>query len=382
MTAKHRTLATPLAWLYACLIVYASLSPFTDWVARLDLPWAGLGHVPWPNNRFTHFDVVSNLVGYAPLGILVFGALIRSKYSLLAASIYTLASGTLLSLLLESLQNYLPARVPSSLDWALNSAGTFLGWLVATLIWRSGFLKHWETVRNHWLMPKSAGGMALLLLWPMGLLFPTPVPLGFGQVFEPLQDFLQFILTDTPWSLGFNEWLNTQEINTTELSYRHEFLIIVLSIWAPCLVAFSVVNKGWRRVCLIGLVVVLGFVVTTLSVTLNFGPDHTLAWLTPPVFPAFMVAVLLALGFAKCSPRSAAVLGVCVLTALIVLIIQAPLDPYYAQSLFGWEQGRFIRFHGLAQWIGWLWPYIALVYFSSRIFEKQEQIHTESPVET
>ena len=26
-------------------------------------------------------------------------------------------------------------------------------------------------------------------------------------------------------------------------------------------------------------------------------------------------------------------------------------------SLQAWEQGRFIRFHGLAQWVGWLWPY-------------------------
>jgi hypothetical protein len=26
-----------------------------------------------------------------------------------------------------------------------------------------------------------------------------------------------------------------------------------------------------------------------------------------------------------------------------------------------WEQGRFIRFHGVAQWLGWLWPYGVLM---------------------
>jgi len=41
---------------------------------------------------------------------------------------------------------------------------------------------------------------------------------------------------------------------------------------------------------------------------------------------------------------------------------QAPASPYFAQTLQTWEQGRFIRFHGLAQWLGWLWPYAALVY--------------------
>jgi hypothetical protein len=27
--------------------------------------------------------------------------------------------------------------------------------------------------------------------------------------------------------------------------------------------------------------------------------------------------------------------------------------------LQAWEQGRFIRFNGLAQWLGWIWPYAA-----------------------
>ena len=46
---------------------------------------------------------------------------------------------------------------------------------------------------------------------------------------------------------------------------------------------------------------------------------------------------------------------------------QAPADPYFALSLQAWEQGRFIRFHGLAQWIGWLWPFAALVWMLLRL---------------
>jgi hypothetical protein len=51
----------------------------------------------------------------------------------------------------------------------------------------------------------------------------------------------------------------------------------------------------------------------------------------------------------------------------LVLLNQAPADPYFAQTLQTWEQGRFIRFHGLAQWLGWLWPYAALVYVLTRV---------------
>ena len=35
-----------------------------------------------------------------------------------------------------------------------------------------------------------------------------------------------------------------------------------------------------------------------------------------------------------------------------------------------WEQGRFIRFYGLGQWLGWLWPYVALLYVLVRVSRK------------
>ena len=53
-------------------------------------------------------------------------------------------------------------------------------------------------------------------------------------------------------------------------------------------------------------------------------------------------------------------------TTLVVAVAQAPADPYFAQSLQAWEQGNFIRFHGAAQWVGWLWPFAALIYLLLR----------------
>jgi hypothetical protein len=55
------------------------------------------------------------------------------------------------------------------------------------------------------------------------------------------------------------------------------------------------------------------------------------------------------------------------LTGLLVLVHQAPTDPYYAQSLQAWEQGRWVRFHGLAQWVGWLWPFAAIGWLLTRL---------------
>ena len=56
-----------------------------------------------------------------------------------------------------------------------------------------------------------------------------------------------------------------------------------------------------------------------------------------------------------------------VLAAQVVLLNTAPQNAYYAVSLQTWEQGRFIHFHGLAQWVGWLWPFATFAYLIGRL---------------
>ncbi|MBU4506554.1 MAG: VanZ family protein, partial [Gammaproteobacteria bacterium] len=56
-----------------------------------------------------------------------------------------------------------------------------------------------------------------------------------------------------------------------------------------------------------------------------------------------------------------ALMLLCLATSLS-LLNRAPVSPYFDQSLEVWEQGRFIRFYGLSQWLGWAWPYAALLF--------------------
>ena len=58
------------------------------------------------------------------------------------------------------------------------------------------------------------------------------------------------------------------------------------------------------------------------------------------------------------------------LAALVVLMSMAPTDPYFAQTLQAWELGRFVHFHGLAQWIGWLWPFGAIAWLLVRLGDR------------
>jgi VanZ family protein len=363
--APHRSSAGPLAWLYAALIVYASLSPFTGWKQPIALPLGGLGHLPW-QRYWTAFDVVSNLLGYMPLGALAVGALVRSGRRVTVAFAVALLAGALLSFLMESLQNWLPQRVPSVLDWLLNAAGTLAGALVAVAVHALGGIERWQTLRDRWFVARSAGGLLLLLLWPIGLLFPTPVPLGLGQVLVRLQELAAEALAGTPWAAWTEDWADAS-VAMTPLSRGSELLTILLGLLAPCLVAYTIVRPGWRRAVTVPGAAALGFATTTLSTALNFGPQHALAWLTPPALPGLLAGATAGLLLLRMPRRGAAGLGLVVVTALVALVAQAPTDPYYAESLQGWEQGRFIRFHGLAQWVGWLWPYAALVYLLVRV---------------
>jgi VanZ family protein len=366
---RHRSSAVVLAWLYAALIVYASLYPFAGWHGIGPSPLAFLVQ-PW-SRWWSGFDLVSNLLGYMPLGAVLFGALVRTGWRLMPGVGLTLLSGALLSLAMELLQNFLPERVPSNVDMALNVLGTALGAATGAAVHMLGWVDRWQSVRDRWFIQRSAGGLALVILWPFGLLFPTPVPLGVGQVLGPLQESLASWLEGTGAANWAERWL-LADPHFADLPPGSELAAVALGLMAPCVVGFAIATPGWRRAVTVLGAAFFGVVATTLSTALNFGPEHALAWRTPTVQAALGVGAGLALLVALLPRRVAAGIGLVVLTALVTLVTQAPEDPYFAQSLQAWEQGRFIRFHGAAQWVGWLWPYIAIAYLLARLGARDE----------
>ena len=358
--ARDRSSAGPLALAFAALVAYASLYPFSGWRWPPGLDVGALFWLPWPPWR-NRFDIVANVLGYLPLGALVYGACVRNGVRVSRALIASVAVPAVFSFVLEVVQTFLPARVPSRLDWVLNAAGAATGAAVTAMLHRLGVFERWQLLRDRWLARRSGGALVLLVLWPIGLLFPAPVPLGLGQVGARLRELAVAALEGTPWADASATWA-TPAIEGAPLSPPAELVAIALGLLAPCLIAFTAARPGWRRMLLAVGAGALGFCATTLSTALNFAPEHALAWLTPVTLPALAVGVVLAALCAPIGRRMAAGLGLVVLTALIGLVAQAPADPYYADSLQAWEQGRFIRFHGLARWVGWLWPYLAMVW--------------------
>jgi len=356
----RQTLAWPLALALACVVVYASLYPFSQWRDQGLSPLSFLS-APWPR-YWTGFDAAVNLLGYAPLGFLLALSVMRGSRLTWPVTLASVAA-LVLSLLMETLQGFLPARVPSKLDFTLNGIGAWLGALAAFLLERLGVLQRWSDFRRRWFDGQSRGVLVLLALWPPALLFPASVPFGLGHVMERLEDGLSDLLSGTP----FLEWIPVRDVELQPLLPGAMSVCVALGLLVPVLLAYAVVRHRWQRAVVMAGALTLGVVSTTLSSALSFGPEHAWAWLDASARLGLAMALPGALLALLLSARAALVLALLAMGIQLTLLNQAPIDPYFEQTRQVWEQGRFVRFNGLTQWLSWLWPFAALTHVILRL---------------
>jgi hypothetical protein len=170
-------------------------------------------------------------------------------------------------------------------------------------------------------------------------------------------------LSDTP----FLEWLPMRTIELQPLLPGAELLCVLLGALIPVLLAYSILRSTFQRVVFLMAAMAISVLVSVISAGLSYGPEHALAWLTLPVKLGLLGTVVAGVLCLVLSARS------CIAVLLLALVVQlfmlnlAPANPYFAQTLQTWEQGRFIRFHGVVQWLGWLWPFAAVAYVMARI---------------
>lgn len=351
----QKTSAWPLALICISLIVYASLYPFMDWRDQGVAPWAFLV-APWPR-YWTGFDIGINVLGYMPAGFFLALAACRTgraHHAVLRSTLVCLV----LSMGMETVQIYLPSRVSSNVDFGLNVLGGWLGALSATFLERLGALTRWSRVRARWFVADARGGLVLLALWPVALLFPLAVPLGLGQVLDRVEAAIAQVLEDTPWLPG----LPVREFELQPLLPQIEFACVLLGLLVPSLLGYCIIRTPARRAVFALATVAIAVVMTSLSAALTFGPQHAWEWAHPPVLMGLLAGFAVTLALVRVPPRLGAALAVVATGVVLGLLNQAPTDPYFLHNLQIWEQGKFIRFHGLIQWLGWAWPYATVVY--------------------
>jgi len=375
----HRSSAWPLTWVAVALITYATLHPWAGW------HWPESQAFTWILPKLSHEwinDLVANILGYLPLGLILCLAHLRSGRGPLLAAVLTLLSGSAMSYCLELIQFTTPSRVPSITDWILNTLGTAWGTLAALTIHALGLVDVWHRLRERWFITQAGHGLALLWMWPLGLLFPPPLPLGEGQLLPHVRIVLMELTQGTPlqsWILPADPLMMWASVHSAVVASSWlpavEALTVAAGLLAPMCVACAVARPRSLRLILMTLLVLLAIGVTAFSTALNFGPTHALTWITLPSSVGLLIGAIGGAVLVDRTRTTCAAIGVLVVLALLALIHLAPPDPYYAQTLQAWEHGRFIRFHGLSRWFGILWPYVALIWLMGRLLGRDTHHH-------
>jgi VanZ family protein len=340
---------------YLLLIVYASWYPFSGWRNSGLSPFAFLTlRMPrW----WTGFDVMVNVVGYMPLGVLLVLALypaVRGLWAVVVAAVV----GVLVSGTMETVQNYLPTRVPSNLDLLTNSAGCLAGaligaWCASLLLDRSRLYR----LRQRWFAAHASQGLVLVALWPLAQVFPQNYLFGNGQVLPLLSEWL-------------SEWLDTDIDLVTMLRgdvpmsveqyWLSETIITACGMTGAALTLLCLTRRDAPRLALMLALVAAGIVVKTLASSLFFAPDNALVWVTPGAEGGFLIGLIMLAGLAFAPQVAQRRLAVVTLVLSLIVVNTIPANPYFVSTLQAWQQGKFLNFNGAAQFLGMAWPVLAL----------------------
>ncbi|HQR04473.1 MAG: VanZ family protein [Proteobacteria bacterium] len=341
MTGPYRESSLPrrIAIAYTLLVIYASLHPFSGW-RDLGVPPFAYLDAAWPR-YYTGFDLASNVVGYLPLGFL-WAATFQARLPRAVALVLTLCLGMLLSLGMETIQNYLPSRVSSNVDLGCNTLGTLLG-SIAGVIWGRALLSggRLHQLRNTWIIPGRSGdtGLVLLALWLLTQLNPETLLLGSG---------------DLRHLLGLEQAMNFD----AEHFRRIETVVAGVNGLATGLVMSAVLRQ--RRPATILTLFFAALSIRALAYALLVSPAEAFHWITPGNELGLALGLALLLPCLWLPPVLRRVLAAMALLFATVVVNLAPENPYLKQATQVWRQGHFLNFNGLTRLASVLWPFLAL----------------------
>ncbi|TFW03517.1 hypothetical protein E4K72_12410 [Oxalobacteraceae bacterium OM1] len=341
--------------MYAFLIVYASLYPFSGWRSIGLPPWAFLFQ-PLPY-YWTGFDVVTNLIGYFPFGMLAVLALYPGLRGAPAALVVCLG-GALLSGGMEAVQTYLPTRVSSNLDFFTNSAGACLGALAAVPLSRA-FLEQSRLLdlRSRWFAHDAGRGLIVMGLWPLAQIYPQGYLFGHGQLVPILSEWISDFL-DRPFDLGM---LLREDLRLTAQEYwLAESIITACGLTGAILTGTCLLRKQAPRAALVLALLGAALLAKTLTSGLYFTPENALVWLTPGAKGGLLFGGMMLAGLVYAPVAAQRRIAVFSLLICFIALNIVPTNPYFAATLQTWSQGKFLNFNGAAHFLSLTWPFFAL----------------------
>ncbi len=351
---------------YAALVVYGSLYPFSGWRSLGIGPFAYLGD-PLPQ-YLTVFDVITNIIGYMPLGALIVLALYpRWRGSLAVCAAFL--GGALLSGTMETIQTYLPTRVASNLDLASNTFGALVGGVLiapaTSALLNRGLLRR---MRFAWFERDAAYVLGLSALWPFATLFPAPYLFGSGDLPRELWDNLDPAMQDAilawiPASWDFVSWPDRLGALLPDDSW--EALITSSNLFAALVLATLLTRERAPRIRIMIAMIVLTLCAKVAVSFLQSRSGLTFDWATDGALEGIAIGGVAGLLLVSLPRAVRAALAGAALVVALMLSNLLPVNPYFDIVLADWRQGRYLHFNGLLHWLAWVWPYAALGWLAS-----------------
>lgn len=352
--------------MYGFLIVYASLYPFSNW-RNNGLPFWGFLTAPLPY-YWTGFDVVTNVVGYFPFGVLVVFSLFPAVRGI-PAGLIAVICGMLLSGSMEAIQAFLPSRVSSNLDFITNSGGAFLG-AVAGVLLSPTFLQQSRLLqlRKSWFVHEAGRGLTVLALWPLAQIFPQSYLFGHGQLLPVISGWLSEWLdmpVDLHALLRHDLSLNAQEY------WVAETVITACGFTGALLAGACLLRKQAPKGALMLLLALTALAAKALASALFFAPENAFVWLTPGAKAGLLFGALMLAGLAYAPPVAQRRVAAVSLALSFIAVNCAPTNPYFASTLQAWIQGKFLNFNGAAHFLSLTWQFFALWFLLDRVHRRQ-----------
>lgn len=289
--ASHRSLARKLLLVCVVLIAYGSLYPF-DFTAGLGAGVDGLFALHRPSRG----DLVANLLLYLPLGACL--AVAAASPSWIALAFVAAAAGAGLSVVIEVLQVWLPARFTSGTDVLLNIASTLLGAAAGQVIGSRAAVAARAGTTQHEIVPAG-----LVLLWLATRTAPFVPTIDWQKYKNALKPLVRW--EDFTWLASLRLALG----------------------WAIVAIALRLLWRGPHRALLLTLLMA-GVAAAQVIVVGRV--------LRPPEFVAMALVLAVAPLFLRIEPRVMARGLSAALLALIIVMGLAPFDFVAEAAPFRW----------------------------------------------
>lgn len=355
-----------LLWLaVAGAIAYVSLYPLAGWRLRQPSAFAFL----WQGfpRYYSHTDLVSNIAAYVIFGLLFALGWYTRKRPWLVLVLASLA-GMLLSLTLESLQSYLPTRVPSLLDFSTNASGAVLGAAMGTLLayFRARAWNGPIPVIRQWYEQGPAIGWALLVIWVISQLPTQRLLFSTGNLQAWLPEALPLVAQQLPDFLGGLDGLLPASLRSVHETCVVATMICVLGI----LVMDLVRSAGWR----------IGWIAALMTIALGLriasspafeSAQPLLVWLTSGAQAGLLVGALALYLIGAFRRRTRLVVGGVLVILGLLLVNVSPADPFFQTTQSASQDALTPALTpSLRSLIGSLsafWPLLVLAYFLGRL---------------